>query len=328
MTSDTMGRLRESAKWLWDNRVSLAAYSLVASGVLWAVAEYVGLVNLVSINPPYQANSFAQIAGAVGSIVLSFALVLLYAQQTEIQENQERLMEQDFKPYLTGEVTSLNVVSAQFAIRNSGNATAYHVKAEWTVAGETRSWEIPSLPPGEEYGFPVVVDEDNNWLLNTEEIREYLEENDASTEIEYDIWCYDRFNEKIHFDGTVDFGVLTERSEANEIWDEDPLEELSNEVKKIRKDFKKLTRYERNRDREANWKNRSEQTEILYRLIEEHGEIDKSQLNSLTGISEGNVEYRLKALRDIGAIEYDEQDDVARQPPSSGQNRTLNEFVR
>jgi len=323
-----MERLRKLAKWLWGNRVSLAAYSLVVSGILWAVAEYAGLVNLVSINPPYQANNFAQIAGAVGSIVLSFALVLLYAQQTEIQENQERLMEQDFKPYLTGEVTSLNVVSAQFAIRNSGNATAYHVKAEWTIAGETRSWEIPSLPPGEEYGFPVVVDEDDNWLLNTEEIREYLDENGASTEIKYDIWCHDRFDEKIHFHGTVDFGVLAERSEANEIWDEDPLEELSNEVKKIRKDFKKLARYERNRNREANWKNRSEQTEILYQLIVEHGEIDKSQLNSLTGIREGNIEYRLNALRDIGAIEYDEEAGVAKQPPSSGKNRTLDEFAR
>jgi len=322
-----MGKLGNSVRWIWSNRVSLAAYSLVVSGILWAIAEYAGWVNLVSINPPYQANSFAQIAGALGSIVLSFALVLLYAQQTEIQENQERLMEQEFKPYLTGEITSLNVVSAQFAIRNSGNATAYHVEAEWSVAGETRSWEIPSLPPGEEYGFPVVVDGDN-WLLNTEEIRDYLDENDASTEIGYDIWCYDRFDERIHFDGSVDFGVLSERSEANEIWDEDPLEELSNEVKKIRKDFKKLTRYERNRDRAANWKHRTEQTKILYGLIQEHDEIDKSELNSLTGISEGNVEYRLKALRDIGAIEYDEDRGVATQPPSAGQNRTLDEFIR
>jgi len=221
----------------------------------------------------------------------------------------------------------LNIVSAQFAIRNSGNATAYHVEAEWTIAGDTRSWEIPSLPPGEEFGFPVVVDNDN-WMLNTEEIREYLNEQDASTEIEYDIWCYDRFNEQIHFEGTVDFGVLAERSDANEIWDEDPLEELSSEVKKIRKDFKKLTRYQRNQDREANWKNRSQQTSILYNLIEEHGEIEKSQLNSLTGISEGNLDYRLNALDDIDAIEYDERDGVARKPPSAGKNRTLDEFTR
>lgn len=230
-----MQRVIQFFRWLWSNRVSLVAYSLILSGGAWLIAEYAGWVNLVSANPPYQATNFAQIAGAFGSVILSFALVLLYAQQTEIQENQERLMEHEFKPFLTGEVTSLNIVSAQFAIRNSGNATAYHVEAEWTVAGETRSWEIPSLPPGEEYGFPIVVD-DENWLLNTGEIRDYLEEKNASAEIEYDIWCYDRFDDKIHFDGTVDFAVLAERSEANEIWNEEPLDELSNEVKKIRKD--------------------------------------------------------------------------------------------
>ena len=322
-----MGGFNRFAVRVWRNRVSIVAYALVVTGAGWVVSEYLGWVNFVSINPPYQANNFAQIAGAAGSIILSFALVLLYAQQTEIQENQEQLMEQNFKPYLTGEVTSLNIVSAQFAIRNSGNATAYHVEAEWTIAGDTRSWEIPSLPPGEEFGFPVVVDNDN-WMLNTEEIREYLNEKNASTEIEYDIWCYDRFDEQIYFEGTVDFGVLAERSDANEIWDEDPLEELSSEVKKIRKDFKKLTRYQRNQDREANWKNRSQQTSILYNLIEEHGEIEKSQLNSLTGISEGNLDYRLNALDDIDAIEYDERDAVARKPHSAGKNRTLDEFTR
>ena len=322
-----MGRFKRFAVRIWRNRVSIVAYGLVVTGAGWLISEYLGWVNFVSTNPPYQANNFAQIAGAVGSIILSFALVLLYAQQTDIQENQEQLMEQNFKPYLTGEVTSLNIVSAQFAIRNTGNATAYHVEAEWTVAGKTRSWKIPSLPPGEEFGFPVVV-QDEDWMLNTEEIREYLDEHDASTEIEYDIWCYDRFDERIHFDGTVDFGVLAERSDANEIWDEDPLEELSSEVKKIRKDFKKLTRYQRSQDREANWKNRSQQTSILYHLIEEHDEVKKSQLNSLTGISEGNLEYRLNALEDIGAIEYDDDNEIARKSPSAGKNRTLDEFTR
>jgi hypothetical protein len=66
----------------------LAAHSLVVSGIIWVITEHAGWVNLVSTYPPYQANSFAQIAGAVGSVVLSFALVLLYAHQTEM-----RLME-------------------------------------------------------------------------------------------------------------------------------------------------------------------------------------------------------------------------------------------
>lgn len=312
---------------VWSKRVLIVACAFVVAGAGWMLAEYFDLVNFVSVNTPYNANNFAQIAGAIGSIVLSFALVLLYAQQTNIQQNQEKLMEQELKPYLTGEVSSLNIVSAQFAIRNTGNATAYNVEAEWTVAGDTRSWEIPSLPPGEEFGFPVVVDGDN-WMLNTEKIQEYLDEQSAPTKIEYSICCYDRLDEKIHFEGTVDFGVLAERSGANEIWEEDPLETLSSEVKKIRKDFKKITRYQRNQDKEENWKNRSKQTSILYNLIEEHGEIEKSQLNSLTNISEGSLDYRLSALDDIDAIEYNKRNGMARKHPSTGKNRTLDEFTR
>ncbi|MGM0388658.1 MAG: hypothetical protein ACQEP0_09090 [Natrinema limicola] len=146
------------------------AYGFITLLVIWVVLEAKGVTNWVSYSLPLSASDFALIASAVGTVVLTFGLLLLYdkqaqiqrqqakiqneqtsiqgnqeslmeeqttiqgnqeslmAEQTTIQGNQESLMEQQFMPYLTGEVAPLNITSAQFLIRNSGDGPAYEVR--------------------------------------------------------------------------------------------------------------------------------------------------------------------------------------------------------
>jgi DNA-binding transcriptional ArsR family regulator len=310
----------------------LLAYSLVVGSIAWGILEYYAITNIVSYSLPLSATDFAQISGAFGTVILTFGLLLLYHRQTqiqsrqaEIQENQESLMEQRYMPYLTGEVTPLNITTTQFQIRNTGDGPAYRVKAEWVVGDNEREWEIPSLSAGDEFGFPVIVGEDGNWLLGTDEIQEYLNERDASSIINYKITCENRFGEEMEFSGSVDFEVIINRSESSEIWENEPLEEISNELGKIRRDFKKVKGYKRNEDRASNWQHRVQQTSIIHRLVEENDELTIGQLDSLTNIGEGNIEYRLRTLDDAGIVRYDEGRKIVR-PASESSDTTLDDF--
>lgn len=294
--------------------------------------EWIGITNWVTLALPLTGPNFAQIASGVGSVVLSFGLLLLYYRQTEIQgrqtdiqENQESLMEQQFTPYLIGEVTPLNIGSAKFQIRNTGDGTAYDVKAEWKVGESNRTWEISSLPPEEEYGFPVIVD-NGNWLLGTEEIQEYLDENDASTEISYKIEYEDRFGKKDCVDETVDFGVLISRSESDEIWSDEPLEEINSNIRKIQRDFRKMRGYVRNTDRASDWQHRTEQTRTLQRLVDQHNELTVDQLSSLTNIHDGNIERRLEDLDAADVLFYNKNTRTAKSTEHTQMNENIRDF--
>lgn len=331
-------KLRQKLEWeaisdkIQQQGPILLAYGFVVLLVVLAIMERIGLTNLITLSLPLTGPDFARIASGVGSVVLSFGLLLLYnrqteiqRQQTDIQESQESLMEQQFTPYLVGEVAPLNIASAQFKIRNTGDGSAYDVRAKWEVAGNTRTWEIPSLPPGEEYGFPVIVD-DGNWLLGTGEIQEYLEENDVSSTIDYEIKYKDRFNQRDCVDEAVDFGVLISRSESDEIWSNEPLEEISSNIRKIQRDLRKMRRYERNIDRASDWQHRIKQTEAIRQLVNRHEELSVEQLNSLTNIHNENIKYRLRALDAANALFYNENTGVVRSPNEFQMNETLTDF--
>ncbi|WP_152420456.1 hypothetical protein [Halococcus thailandensis] len=310
----------------------LLAYGFVILLIIWAVLEWLGITNWIAYSLPLSSPNFAQIASGIGSVILSFGLLLLYDRQTQIQrrqtniqENQESLMEQQFTPYITGEVAPFNIASAQFQIRNTGNGPAYDVEAKWDIGNETRIWRIPSLPPGEDYGFPVVVD-GGNWLLGIGEIQEYLEEHDASSVIDYTITCETRFGEKQTFEKSVDFSSLIARSESDEIWSNSPLEEISNDMSKIQRDVRKMRRYERNSDRASDWQHRIQQTETIRKLVCEHEELTVNQLAELTNIRERDIDNHLQSLDASGALCYDGDNSIATIDRGLQPDTTLSEF--
>lgn len=302
----------------WHDKVPIGlGYLLVLLFFLWTLLEGVGIINWVRIEPPLSASEFGLIASAVGTIVLTFGLLLLYHRQTNIQgiqaqtqRNQEKLMKQQFQPYLSGEVGFMNIASVHFTIQNSGNGPAFDVVAEWTVANKSKSWEIPRLPAGENYSFPIVVDGDD-WLLSTVEIEEYLDEHNAETAIRYKITCKDRFGEEMEFSGEVDFGILIQRSNSDEIWDNDPIEEIQSDLSKIQRDIRKIRRSRKKNERASRWQNRIRQTKEIESLVEKYDELTVDELNSLTNITEGNIRYRLEALDEVGAIHFNNTLDKA-----------------
>jgi hypothetical protein len=304
---------------IWYRKALILAWALILAFIGWISLEYLSYVNFTTIEAPLEAQNFAQIAGATGTTILTFGLLLLYDKQTQIQR-------QGFKPHLTGEVDSLHITSSQFVIRNTGGGHAYQVKANWEVADYSRTWEIPSLAPGQEYGFPVIVDENGNWQLATKEIEDYLDKNNASSKIDYDIECENQFGFKEYFSGTVDFSSVSTRSGAHEIWEQEPIEKISSEMEDIQDDLGKLVRYEKNRRSEEKWKNRLSQNEAIERIILNKGELSKYEIHRFTGIREETLEYRLSELDEVGAVEYNERKEKARPPSDEGANMTLSEF--
>lgn len=309
----------EWLKRIWRKRIIVLAWLIPVTLGIWAISEWWGAVNFISTSVPYNTPPFAQIIGAFGSLSLSFLLVLLYHQQAEIQREA-------YTPHLTGEINSLNVVSSKFIIQNSGDGYAYEVKAEWEVGEQTNSWEIPSLAPGEEFGFAVIENEDGRWILNTSEIREYLEEQGGGTEIEYKIECEDKFGKSHSFDGVVDFEIQSKRSDAPEIWDKKPIENIENDLSDIQGDINDLKSHSRQRKKESKWKNRSRQTELLSELINEHGKMTIEELSYITGINESSLEYRLSGLDDIDAVRYNDTSGEVEPARKGDENHSLDEY--
>lgn len=303
----------------------LASVPLVLLGLFIAL-EYYEITNLLNIEYPLDVNEFGQLSGAIVSIFLTYALVILYWQQKRVQENQQEILEQEHEPYLSGEVATLHIVSSQFKIRNTGAAPAYEVEAEWEIAGQSRTWEIPTLVPNESFGFPILVDENDNWLLNTNEIDEYLEETGEDGLIEYEISCLNPQGEERYFSGTVDFSILSKRTEANEIWDTDPLEDISNELGKIRKDTRKISRYTQKEKRELPWQVKTRQNDIILKYVREFGPLNIDKLENLTGIKEHALLIKIERLDELGEIEYNEQTGIVKLGPSAGDNQTLDDY--
>lgn len=307
------------ARRVWHRKALILAWLLVLLFIGWGYLEYIGVVNFTEATTPLNAQNFAQIAGASGTIILTFGLLLLYDKQTQIQR-------QGFKPHLTGEVDSLEIVSTQFVIRNTGGGHAYQVVAKWEVADYERTWKIPSLAPGQEYGFPVIVDDNENWLLNTGEIENYLDEHDASSVITYEIHCKNQFGFQQKFTGRVDFSSVATRSSAHEIWEKEPIEEIRSEIEDIDDSIGKLVRHSRNRRKEEKWRNRLNQNESIERTILQQGELSLEELHRFTGINEVTLEYRLSELNQVGAVEYNERTKKVRPPSESGADHQLTDF--
>lgn len=302
----------------------LASLPLAAFGIL-LLLEARNTINYINVSWPLNSSEFSQVAGGLLSAFLTYALVVLYWQQKKVQENQHELLKQQHEPYLSGEVAALHIVSAQFKIRNTGSAPAYNVRAEWEIAGQSRAWEIPTLVPSESFGFPILVDDDGNWLLSTDEISDYLNSKDSSGLIDYTITCTNHQGEERKFSDTVDFSVLATRSEANEIWETEPLEEISNELGKMRKDVRKISRYTDREKREVNWRVKTRQTEVILKYVNQFGPLNITDLQELTGIGEHDLLQKVERLDKLGEIDYNETTDSIKPRSGRGPNKSLND---
>ncbi|QCW02922.1 DUF1573 domain-containing protein [Natrinema pallidum] len=272
---------------------------------------------------PVQGNSellrITQLVGAFGSIALSFGLLVLYGRQTKI-------LEQQYQPHLSGEVESRSPVTTQFVVRNTGSDYAYGIEAEWTIADKTRTWEKSSLAPGATAAFPIVIGEDGRWKLQTQAVKDYLDENNASSEIEYEIRCKDQFDIPRSFSGSVNFDVITKREESNEIWDSDPLTSLATSAESIEASIDAIASDLDDRRDEQKWQNRWSKQQAVISIVQERGKIEIDVLSRMVKTSSSQLEYRLSELEEAGFLNYREETGVVIAEKSPGDNYTLSDF--
>ena len=331
--TEYMSFREDPGDWIKERKIPILATFPFIILILVIFTELIGKTNIVELQAPLNGNVFAQIISGGGALVLSYALVILYWSQTRIQEdqtkiqaNQEKIMKQSYVPHLSGEIDSLNIVSSHFKIRNTGDGPAFNVRAEWEFGGQERKWEVPALTPDSDFKFPLLEKGEDNWYLNTNEIRKYLENSQFDTVLEYQITCEDMFGETHKFSDEVDFEVMTKRSEAQEMWEKDPLEEIGNEIGKIRRETRKISSYAKRRRREMGTTSRQNQINSVRDVFSYHDKLSFEEIQSLTGMSEHDLNRTLERLDEVGEIVYNTTTGTVKRTRGPGKNETLDAF--
>lgn len=141
----------------------LLAVSALCSPALLFWSETSGKTNLVNHTPPYDLPAFAQIVGALGSLVLSAGLVYLYRRQTMILNEEKKQTEFQSKALLR--IEDLQVIPAEkvseyatnngldtwphllhadlveVTLSNFGRAPAEELRVEAMLNGNKIGWE-------------------------------------------------------------------------------------------------------------------------------------------------------------------------------------------
>lgn len=222
---------------IWERKISAFAVLLLVLLAGATIAESWNIINIIqnSETPPYQIDTAAQLIGAIGSILLTIGLVVLYdkqasvaKQQASIQENQEKLMQADYEPKLKASIGFKDVQSLQFEVHNSGKAAAHDVRVTWEYGTQHFSWTKSVIPSGEMTGFPLKKENDD-WLLGPDETREFFNDLDEPN-ISYEIECRDILDNAHGFEGVIDVVEIIESrtNPAAFTNNDDVVDELSN----------------------------------------------------------------------------------------------------
>jgi hypothetical protein len=99
-----------------------------------AIVDVLGIANPFAVSLPVELSTYAEIAGVFGSTVLTLALVLLYRQQTRIQERQEEWMEAEHVPDVFVHRWEVTRNRFEFELSNLGTGVARNLKALVVVA--------------------------------------------------------------------------------------------------------------------------------------------------------------------------------------------------
>lgn len=241
----------------------------------------------------------------LASLFFSGALVavtVIYTYFTKKQtEETQQTRKTNVKPSIKAGIDFLGPGNIYFFLENIGKAAAKDVRAEWTIAGITKEWEILVFSPGERYKFLLIVTEDDESLTGIGDTTEYIEKSNRDSTLEYEVTCQDILNEEKKFSGG--FNVLEQiesRIQAREFQTKEELtkirEELADagdaidDLKKVMEDFT---------DRDLA---RVKISEKILEILESQGPIKLSDLTNLTGISKIDLIKYLDRLKDSGEI--------------------------
>jgi len=245
-----MCEINENLAKLWKRKISIFAILLLLLLLAATIAEIYGVINIIknSETPPYNIDTVAQLIGAIGSILLTIGLVVLYdkqasisKQQTAIQDNQEQLMQAEYEPKLKSSIGFKERQSIQFEIHNSGKAAAHDVQLMWEYGDQKYSWTKSVIRSGEMTGFSL-LDENDNYLLHPDEVKEFFNEIDGPT-ISYKIECRDILDNSHEFEGIINVvEIIESRTDPVEFSNpsgiSDELSNIDSTLQKIQREMK------------------------------------------------------------------------------------------
>lgn len=109
----------------------------VSTPAVAVALDVFGVLKLVSDGFPVEIATFADVTGAFGSITLTLALVLLYREQTKIQQRQEAWMEAEHVPDVFVDEWVVTRDRIELKLSNLGTGVARNLRV--AVVTETRS---------------------------------------------------------------------------------------------------------------------------------------------------------------------------------------------
>jgi len=163
-------------------------FRLIVAGVVLAISAASIYQYVWGAEPAFYLNALS----AVGNIVLTLALVVLYYRQADIQQNQEELMEKNQKANVICAIGKRKHRPA-LIIRNAGNSAAINISGEFSYFDNDFNWHRSILPDGDELYFylegPAHESIDTSGFLSSDEVLDLID---------------DGYDGQIHYEFTYD----------------------------------------------------------------------------------------------------------------------------
>jgi len=177
------------------------------------------------------------------SAILSALLVVLYWRQTNIQKNQEELMERQYKPDIALGHSADKF--PQLLLRNLGGGAASNIHLQWEILGRSHESYIPFLKPGGEVSVILSKEEGGRatTLLEIEQLQREASKRE-NPQIKFSIEYEDGFGEikRFHREQPLDpiierlanFSTKTEDTEIQEVADRlYHIDDSLNDIRKV-----------------------------------------------------------------------------------------------
>lgn len=121
-----MGTLRDSRRVPTPSTVLLGVIVAFAAALIAVpLLDLAGIYDIISLEErPYKLQVAAQIASAIGSVILTLGLVVLYWEQTKTQQQQETWMAAEHTPNIIVDEWTPNGNKIEFDIANLGEGVA------------------------------------------------------------------------------------------------------------------------------------------------------------------------------------------------------------
>lgn len=257
-----------------------------------------GLVDYIASNP---------VSG--GQLALSIALVFVttvYTIFTYLQTREMRTTREiNNKPVIKGDIDHLGSINILLVTKNTGNAAAHNVSTEIyfeDVDVEPTTFKIPVLSPDERYEFGFPLSEEKKFLMNWNEVKSILEEQDSNGILHVQTTWESPFGESYEHHDEID--VLDIMENLSQMLYDDEETKMRKGIEGIKKSLGKIE--------EAINQEYSEELakiKVQNKILKEgqrKGAVTFAELEHSLGIDRIKLAMALSSLKDVGLVDYDD----------------------